>query len=58
MEWSLDGGSVVFQVYSEKTGPDLMLLRLDAPEERRSLVATPLHGSASVSRWPTAHVTT
>jgi len=55
MQWSPDGRSVIFQVYSEETGPDLMLLRLDAPAERRSLVATPLEDSeASLSpdgRW-------
>ena len=45
MQWSPDGRSVIFQVYSEETGPDLMLLRLDAPAERRSLVATPLDDS-------------
>ena len=51
MQWSKDGRSAVFQVYSKKTGPDLMLLRLDAPEERTSLVATPLYDTdASLSR--------
>ncbi len=55
MQWSPDGRSVIFQVYSEETGPDLMLLRLDAPAGRRSLVATSLDDSdARVSpdgRW-------
>jgi hypothetical protein len=51
-QWSLDGRSVIFQVYSEESGPDLMLHRLDAPpEERTSLVATPLDDSnAMLSR--------
>jgi hypothetical protein len=45
MQWSVDGRHVIFQVYSEQTGPDLMLLSLDAPERRQSLVATPLDDS-------------
>ena len=50
--WTADGRSVIFQVYSEATGPDLMLGGLDAPRgERKSLVATPLDDSgAELSR--------
>ena len=41
--WSLDGRSMILQVYSEATGPDLVLHRLDAsPDAHRTLVATPL----------------
>jgi dipeptidyl aminopeptidase/acylaminoacyl peptidase len=51
VQWSPDGHSVVFEAFAEQTGADLELLPLDAPEQRRSLVATTLHDSeASISR--------
>lgn len=51
-QWTPDGRSLIFKMFSEATGPDVMLSALDPPRgERRSLVATPLDDSgAELSR--------